>query len=258
MPFTPPGSQRAIETGLLSGNIYVGLHTANPTSGNEISGTSYERLLISTGDWTFAETASSGRARNAAIEAFTSPGGDWTDPTHVGIWSALTGGTLWAYDSLASDVAQPRSGDTVRFSANALTISVPGTSTAAWTPEASRRALEEGVLSGTVHARLHTASPTTGNEVSGTDYAALAIATGDWTFSTTTSSGRARNTGTESFPTPGGDWTTPTHCGLWTASTGGEVLVRVLLSSTVNQPRSGDTVEFAGNGLVVSIPASTP
>ena len=258
MPFTPAGSQRAIETGLLSGQIYVGLHTDNPTTGNEIAGTDYARLNISNGDWTFDETTAAGRAQNTAIEAFATPGGDWTDPTHVGIWSAVSAGTLWAYDSLTTDVNQPRSGDTVRFSAEALTINIPGGTSDAWRTEAARRALDDGLLSGTVYARLHTANPTTGNEITGTDYAALAIATGDWTFSTTGTSGRARNTGTESFTTPGGDWGTPTHCGLWTAASAGEVLVSISLTNTVNQPRSGDTVEFAANALVVSIPSATP
>lgn len=81
-------------------NVYVGLHTADPTdagTGAEVSGNGYARQTIAFG------ASSSGTASNsAAVEFPAASGGSWGTITHIGLYDALTGGNLLFHSSLTT------------------------------------------------------------------------------------------------------------------------------------------------------------
>jgi hypothetical protein len=77
---------------------FVSLHTGNPSTNgaNEVSASPYTRESVSWG------AASSGSLQNSAQVVFDVPGS--TTITHLGYWSASTGGTF--YGSRALDANQ--------------------------------------------------------------------------------------------------------------------------------------------------------
>lgn len=81
-------------------NVYVGLHTADPTdagTGAEVSGFGYARQTIAFG------AASSGTASNSsAVEFPAASGGNWGTITHIGLWDASTGGNLLFHSALTT------------------------------------------------------------------------------------------------------------------------------------------------------------
>lgn len=81
-------------------NVYVGLHTADPTdagTGAEVSGNGYARQTIG------FDASSSGTASNSsAIEFPAASGGNWGTITHIGIYDALTGGNLLFHSALTA------------------------------------------------------------------------------------------------------------------------------------------------------------
>lgn len=89
------GETRALN-GLLTG-VYVGLHTAQPTSGNEVTGGAYARQALT---YTLSG-ADPTTAQNDALISFPVATAIWGTITHVGIWSASTAGTLLAWKDLS-------------------------------------------------------------------------------------------------------------------------------------------------------------
>jgi len=81
-------------------NVYIGLHTADPTddgSGAEVSGNGYARQIMDFG------ASSSGTASNSsAVEFPAASGGDWGTITHIGIYDALTSGNLLFHAALTT------------------------------------------------------------------------------------------------------------------------------------------------------------
>lgn len=88
----------AYVTGFTTVAVYASLHTADPSTGgaNEVTGGSYTRESISWG------AASAGTAASSAPIVFDVPGS--TTITHLGYWSAVSGGTF--YGSRALDTSQ--------------------------------------------------------------------------------------------------------------------------------------------------------
>jgi len=104
-------------SGLTAVAVYASLHTAEPNASgsNEVSGGSYTRESIS---W---NAASSGTATSSANIVFDVPTS--TTITHLGYWSASSGGTF--YGSRALDVSQTfSSAGTYTISAGNLSESV--------------------------------------------------------------------------------------------------------------------------------------
>lgn len=99
---------------------HISLHTADPgTSGtNELSGGSYARQSIA------FNAAASGQADNAATITFDGPASSQT-VTHVGLWTAASGGTFLWKGSLTSSKTFG-SGDTLEFAAGAITVPTSG------------------------------------------------------------------------------------------------------------------------------------
>lgn len=97
---------------------YVALFTAAPSDtggGTELSTGGYARQSAT---W----TVSNNQASNSAIIDFVSSG-DWANITHVGIFDAATAGNLLWHGALTT-ARDPASGDTVRFAAGALIVSL--------------------------------------------------------------------------------------------------------------------------------------
>jgi hypothetical protein len=111
------GEVRALN-GLLAA-VYVGLHTGQPTSGNEIVGNAYARqayvYALSGGDPTVAN--------NSAIIQFPTATADWGTITHAGIWTASTVGTLLAWQALTASKFIGVD-DVFRFLANKLQVTL--------------------------------------------------------------------------------------------------------------------------------------
>lgn len=106
----------------LTTTAYVSLHTADPgnTGANEISGSGYARL----GPVTFVNAGNNPTvSSNSAILTFAAATGAWGTISHFGIWDALTAGNNRGSGALATP-KPVNNGDTARFAAGALTITV--------------------------------------------------------------------------------------------------------------------------------------
>lgn len=110
-------------------NVYISLHTADPTdaaSGAEVStsGTGYVRLAVSTTaqwDAPIDDGAGAQMTKNTNILTFATPTASWGIVTHFGIWSAVSGGNLLVYGILSASKTIGTS-DTVQFAATDLKI----------------------------------------------------------------------------------------------------------------------------------------
>lgn len=123
MGFKLSGELRLWTDGLLSDDVYIGLHTADPTSANELTGNSYARVRMQEGDWTINQT--NGTASNTDVIQFPTPTGAWADATHWGMWTAATGGTLLWSDDFSNNPNAPAIGQDVEIAAGQLTLSFP-------------------------------------------------------------------------------------------------------------------------------------
>jgi len=93
-------------------------------------------------------------------------------------------------------------------------------------------------------------APSDGTEVSGNNYARVAVAWNAVTASGTTQ--QMTNNGVISFPTPSGSWGTVVAWGIWDASSAGNLLFWD--TQTPNKTIStSDVVQFADTVLVVSV-----
>ena len=101
---------------------YVSLHTADPGNAGaaEVTGGSYGRL----GPIAFANAGSNPTvASNSSILTFPPATASWGTIGFFGLWTAASGGTFQGSGALS--VPTPvNNGDTARFLANALTITV--------------------------------------------------------------------------------------------------------------------------------------
>ena len=104
--------------------IYVGLSTADPGddgSGlSEPAGNGYARVATAASDW---DTASGGTLDSAAAIQFNEATGNWGTVTHFALFDAASAGHLLAHGTLTQSKAID-SGDTVRFAAGDITVSL--------------------------------------------------------------------------------------------------------------------------------------
>lgn len=106
-------------------NIYLGLHTADPTdagTGAEVSGNNYSRIEI-TDKFSNASGTGGSLSSNADITGFTATGGNWGTITHIGIYDASTSGNLLFHTALDSS-ATVNAGDSFQISSGNLTVTV--------------------------------------------------------------------------------------------------------------------------------------
>lgn len=101
---------------------FLALYTAAPSDsggGTEVSGSGYSRQAIA-----FAAAASpGGTTENTGAVSFTASGGSWGTVTHVGIFTASTGGNLLWHGAMTA----PRTvndTDTLTFAAGAVALTL--------------------------------------------------------------------------------------------------------------------------------------
>ena len=97
-------------------------------------------------------------------------------PTHLGMWTNITGGSLLGSDN-ATITPTPAVGDTVTFDANTIEIEIPD---GELTDEGSNKAVDGFILGG-IYLALHTGSPTTSNQVDVDGDIRKEIAANQWT-----------------------------------------------------------------------------
>ncbi len=89
-------------------NVYFSLHTADPTdagTGAEVAGGAYARVALAVADASWTAPSVSGASyqiTNALAITFAAPTADWGVVTHIGIWTAVTAGSLIASGALAA------------------------------------------------------------------------------------------------------------------------------------------------------------
>lgn len=98
-------------------SLYVSLHTADPsgTGANEVTGGSYARQSVSFNSASSKATSNSADIDFAGMPAVT--------VTHVAIWDASSGGTVWWEGSLTAQKTT-ESGDTLRIPAGDLDVTL--------------------------------------------------------------------------------------------------------------------------------------
>ena len=106
---------------------YVGLQTAAPAddaAGTEVSGGAYARQSVA---WTL-QTGGTAQASNTAALTFPAATTDWGTCTHAGVYDAVSGGNLVAYETLTKTdftTANPKvvnTGDIFKIDAGSLKI----------------------------------------------------------------------------------------------------------------------------------------
>ena len=116
---------------------------------------------------------------NAAIIQFPMPSAAWTEPTHFGLWDAMTAGNFRGGDALSASVSAPAIGADVQFAAGALDIEIPDGD---FTTAAAGDAIE-GFVGTALYVSLHSADPgdTGASELTGGDYARVEVLAAGWT-----------------------------------------------------------------------------
>jgi hypothetical protein len=101
---------------------HLALFTAAPSDsggGTELSGNGYARQTL-----TFGATSSPGGvASNSAAVEFTAAGGNWGSVTHIGIFSASTGGNLLWHGPMTA-ARTVNDGDKLNFAIGAITTTL--------------------------------------------------------------------------------------------------------------------------------------
>lgn len=230
-------------------NVYVSLHTASPadTGANEVSGTGYARVAVSTGTNGTGSgsgfTAPSTRAteNNAAI-VFPDPGGSWGTVTHVGLWDASSGGNFLVGAALGTSRPLTTGDQDPQIASGDFDVSLNGSTYLGdlilkWMV----RNTDMPGAPNSVYASLHSADPgaTGASELSSTgSYARVDVTTGTAGSGSgskfdAASGGTTTNNAAITFPTPTANWSAAaTHTGLFDASTSGNFLVGAALAAS--------------------------
>jgi hypothetical protein len=99
-------------------NIYVSLHTADPTdagTGTEVSGGSYARTAVTMG------APTNGSGTNSVDVQFPQATGDWGTVTHIGIWDATSAGNMLFHTPLDTS-KNITTGDVFKIASGSLTV----------------------------------------------------------------------------------------------------------------------------------------
>ena len=106
--------------------LYVALSTTTPTDAGanftEPTAMAYARVAV-TNNATQWPAASGGSKTNANAITFTTATGNWTTITHFAIYDDPTAGNMLVWGALSAPKAV-NNGDTFRFNASALTITL--------------------------------------------------------------------------------------------------------------------------------------
>lgn len=128
---TNRGAGRCHKGGFWGSDVFLGLHTAKPTSGNEVTKATdgLSRVEIDPAEVTVTNNV----AKVNANQNFGNANKDVSDPTHVGYWDASTGGNLLAWSTIedagGSDTTlQIVSGSPVTLPKDGVSLTIPLTS----------------------------------------------------------------------------------------------------------------------------------
>lgn len=118
MPLVASG-ETTVLSALMAGTRYVSLHTANPgpSGASEVSGGAYARQGS-----TFSQSGSNPTtASNADLMTFPQASAPWGTITHFGVWDAVSGGNLLAYEAVTTAKAIDTA-DVARWPIGSLTV----------------------------------------------------------------------------------------------------------------------------------------
>ena len=257
------GASLAFKGGLLNGNRWIGLFSAE---GTEISGNDYARVSMTLSDW----QADGAEYENSGVETFGPPRpGAWPALTHWGLFDAVTAGNL-LFDVDMTDTDPPGVGASVTAAAEALGWSFTG----AVSTNGSLAALTTGLLSGTRAISLHNAatpvvaetpdgsSGATGNAINtdgtvgaaaGKTMVAVSVAAGDWDVdSPSNTNRRARNNRVLSYGIQTADLPDPLSMAIRNGSAhNSQILWTAAL--TADDPGLGDALQFGVNSIVIPL-----
>lgn len=108
--------------------IYVALFTTIPnddgTGGTEVSGTGYARIQHGPSDATWTAPTTSGIFANIGVIQYGSPTANWGTITAFGLYSAVSGGNLFAKGSLTGNVTVNSGDPAPAFADGALTVTI--------------------------------------------------------------------------------------------------------------------------------------
>ena len=245
------GADLLFKGGLYNGNRWLALFSA--TTPTELSGNSYARAATTLASW---KADGAGYINDGNIN-FPAPNPSaWLAIVSYGLYSALTGGTLY-YDFDSTDTAAPALGATVGF----LDSTIGYRFTGAVTTMGGQVACSAGLLSGTRALSLHSAAPgaTGGSQVDDS----VTVTAGQWTVDTqaadavenTPKRRRARNNAIIDWGVQTTDVAQPTHIALRDGTgTSANVLWSDALPGNTDDPSLGDTIQAAANAIQIYIP----
>ena len=239
MPLTNDGAELFFNGGLLASTIYAGLHPGQPITSNELNATDYARLALAPlGGGSAWDIALNVASLNADMTWDDDAADEWGDPTHVGFWNVAPRGTgtLLFWGEIGVDVPVVTTGTRVFVNAGDFVLTLP---TGDLTNDGADLGFRSGLIGSTVHAALHAGDPGGANELSGSDYQRLTLATGNWT--------RLNNTitlaGDHTWDMDAAEtWGDPTHVGFWSAATGGDLLFKGDISVDVPEITRGTRI----------------
>ena len=123
MPLTNAGAGICLSgPGLVAATRHFSLFDGDPDgAGTEVAATAYSRLSRTTAQMVVTDNAVS----VAAGEWEDSAQASWGTPTYVGMHSAATGGTLYAYQEISPTLSEIITGTRVFANVGDITITIP-------------------------------------------------------------------------------------------------------------------------------------
>jgi hypothetical protein len=234
-------------------NIYIGLHTADPTdagNGAEVSGNNYSRVACNV--W---NAASNRASANTGDIVFPEASVSWGTVTHFSLWDNSSAGNLLAHGQFGSSKVIG-SGNVPTIAAGGITITFEA---GVFSTYAANKLLDHLLKTAafTVPTNLalgfSTADPTDAgsgvSEPSGNNYSRTVVNSWDAANATT---GLTANTNAITGPVASGSWGTLSHLVIYDNTSGGNLLVHGALGSpqTVG---ANDWLEFAAGALTISL-----
>lgn len=234
-PFSTPGA-----------DIWLSLHSGDPglTGANEVSGGTYERLQVST--WDAPSLRSTRNTNNATFTTLTA---DLGVATHLGVWDAqISGNFLFRSDPFTLPLTI---GSAPQFQSGNIVVSILGNSSdylaAAWINHVFRNTAF--TTPGTnLYVALFNGNPGSSgaSEIVGNNYAREQVS--DWGAP---SSGVSRNASNIQFNTPSGNWGSISGTGVFDASSSGNYLGGVLVTSQYAAQMGDTNISFGAGELVL-------
>ena len=241
MPYTNAGIVRGYQQGLLTDGVHAAMHTGQPTNANQIAAPG--RVELESTEFDF----SSNMARINARQMFTTPTTAQSAPTHLGFWSASSGGTLWGWLALSGIGALAANRDII-IDDDDLVFRV--SNSGAWKNAAIQLWLNSGLFAGDRYIAGHSGDADASNEV---DIDRVVLDSGNWTYTTN----RATYGVAVTMDDVNVDVADMPNFAIWSALTGGNILISAdLAGGGLTSINTEDSVSFAANSILTYFPQS--